>query len=152
LAVHVAFDSVPLARMRALRATANAGARGATVADVHRDLGRGNRWAAMWELAAPAAIGLVQEISPTKADARPRYRLAEEWLELYEVVACTHTPPRNQEENTGSILRIRTLEPTLDEALRDPALFAHYVKPFVEPDSLASPFGGSRAPETEAMA
>ena len=73
LAVTVAMDSVPLARMRVLRAVAEAGEPGATVSDAHRALIRGNRWAAIWELDALEAIGLVQVEGPTARRERRRH-------------------------------------------------------------------------------
>ena len=83
-------DTVPLPRMRALRAVVDAGDPGCTVADVHRALVRGNRWAAIWELDALEAIGLVDADGPTR-DEDPKairvYTLASEYRDEYENVA-----------------------------------------------------------------
>ena len=96
LAVTIAMDSVPLARMRVLRAVAEAGDRGATVSDAHRALIRGNRWAAIWELDALEAIGLVDIEGPSRdedANATRVYRLADEYRGVYESVGRPHTFP-----------------------------------------------------------
>ncbi len=137
LTIRVAIDSVPLARMRALRAVAKAPKPGATVSDVHRGLGRGNRWAAIWELDALMAIGLVDEHGPSRdedPDEPRRYTLAREWQNLYEVVARPHTPPSIEKGNTESALRIRIApasdEPTLEQALFDPLLYDNYIVPY----------------------
>jgi hypothetical protein len=100
LAVTVAMDSVPLARMRVLRAVAEAADPGATVSDAHRALIRGNRWAAIWELDALDAIGLVEVEGPTReedATATRVYRLADQYRGVYESVGRPHTFPPNRE-------------------------------------------------------
>ena len=102
LTVTVALDSVPLARMRALRAVADSGLRGATVSDVHRALLRGNRWAAIWELDALEAIGLVDVEGPSREEDRNAirsYKLKDSYRRVYENVASTPTsPPIKREE------------------------------------------------------
>lgn len=105
--------------MRALRTVAEAKAKGATVTDVHRGLLRGNRWAAMWELDALTAIGIVREDGLSRdedREAERRYRLGDEWLPLYESVACTHTRNSIKEEQRGSNRRIR-IPPDVDPRL-----------------------------------
>jgi hypothetical protein len=155
LAVAASLDSVPLARMRALHAVARAECRGATVTDVHRGLGCGNRWAAIWELDALTAIGLVVMDGPSRDEdpqATRRYRLADEWRGVYENVALPRTPLSLREEDTGSALRIRTPqshERTLDEALRDPALFAVHITPYA---TLAEQDEGNRSGTPPALA
>jgi hypothetical protein len=57
IGVRAACDSVPLARLRALREVADSET--ATVSSVWRAIGRGNRWGAKWELAALEAIGMI---------------------------------------------------------------------------------------------
>lgn len=128
LTIKTALDSVPLARIRALRAVAAAGD-GANVADVHRGIGRGNRWAAIWELDALEAIGLVHVEGPSR-DEDPHgkriYTLAPEWREVYESVASLHLlPPSKEGENATQCkgeLQLRTPatgspEPPLAEEL-----------------------------------
>jgi hypothetical protein len=92
-AVRAACDSVPLARFRALREVAESPE--ATVASVHRAIGRGNRWGAKWELIALEAIGMV-EVEGTPEDEDPKairvYRLAEQYQEVYESVGSFYTP------------------------------------------------------------
>jgi len=111
LATAAALDSVPLARMKALDAVATSGDAGATITDVHRGLGRGNRWAAIWELDALEAIGLVAAEGPSR-DEDPRatrlYTLDHEWRQVYENVAFSRTP---LSLNNGSGLRLRTPAP-----------------------------------------
>src|SRR5262249_22218975 len=110
LAVRVAFDSVPLGRMRALRTVARA-APGATVADVLRGIGRGNRWAAQWELDSLEAIGLVVDEGPDRNEepsAPHVYRLADQWEGVYESVASSRTPLSQQEDSQRGGLQIRT--------------------------------------------
>jgi hypothetical protein len=89
LATRIGLDSVPLARMRVLRAVVEAGDEGATVTDAHRALVRGNRWAAIWELDALEAIGLV-EVVGTPRDEDPQahrvYKLADAYREVCESV------------------------------------------------------------------
>jgi hypothetical protein len=137
LAVDAALDSVPLARMRALHAVARADSNGATVADVHRGLRCGNRWAAIWELDALTAIGLVDMDGPSRDEnpqATRRYHLDETWREVYENVGLPRTPLSLREATVGSALRIRTPQnghqSTLDEALLDSALVARYITPY----------------------
>jgi hypothetical protein len=113
LAIRVALDSVPLARMRALQAVADTNDEGATIADVHRGLGRGNRWAAIWELDALDAIGLVHVEGPSREEdphATRHYKLAAEWRQVYESVASYTSLPSRKENNAGSSPRIRTLD------------------------------------------
>jgi len=89
LATKIALDSVPLARMRVLQAVVEAEETGATVAVAHRALIRGNRWAAIWELDALEAIGLVT-VEGTPRDEDPHahrfYRLAEAYRKVCENV------------------------------------------------------------------
>jgi hypothetical protein len=89
LATRIGLDSVPLARMRALRAVVESGDIGATVSDAHRALIRGNRWAALWELQALEAIGLVV-VEGTPADEDPSahrvYKLADTYRKVCENV------------------------------------------------------------------
>jgi hypothetical protein len=89
LAVRIGLDSVPLARMRVLRAVVEREEYGATVADAHRALIRGNRWAAIWELDALEAIGMVV-IEGTPRDEDPQahrvYKLADAYREVCESV------------------------------------------------------------------
>jgi hypothetical protein len=90
LTATLALDSVPLGRMRALRIVADTPDPGCTVADVHRALIRGNRWAAIWELDALEAIGLIDVHGPSRdedANATRVYTLADEYREVYENVA-----------------------------------------------------------------
>jgi hypothetical protein len=122
LAVRAALDSVPLARMRALQAIAAAGETGATVTDVHRGLGRGSRWAALWEIDALDAIGLIDIEGPTRDEdpsATRLHSLNEDWRGVYTSVACSHSPLSIQEvEETVarvSTLRMRTPSGTLLE-------------------------------------
>jgi hypothetical protein len=87
LAIRAACDSVPLARFRALREVAETEM--ATVASVHRALGRGNRWAAKWELMALEAIGLVdvEGVSEDDDPAATRvYMLKDVYRGVYESV------------------------------------------------------------------
>jgi hypothetical protein len=119
ITIQVALDSVPLARMRALRAVAEAPPAGATVSDVHRALQRGNRWAAIWELDALTAIGITHEHGPSRdehPEAARHYTIAPEWQHLCELVARPHTSPLKREETTGSAPRIRTPPPADDAA------------------------------------
>ena len=93
-------DSVPLARMRVLRTVAEAGDIGATVSDAHRALIRGNRWAAIWELDALDAIGLVDVEGPSRdedSNATRIYKLANQYRGVYESVGRPHTFPPNTE-------------------------------------------------------
>jgi hypothetical protein len=87
IAIRAACDSVPLARFRALREVAETTM--ATVASVHRALGRGNRWAAKWELMALEAIGMV-DVGGTSEDEDPNatrvYSLKDEYSGVYESV------------------------------------------------------------------
>jgi hypothetical protein len=90
LTATVAIDSVPLARMRALRAVLEAGDAGCTVADVHRGLVRGNRWAAIHQLDALEAIGLVDVIGPNRDDdpkATRTFFIASEYRDVCGSVA-----------------------------------------------------------------
>jgi hypothetical protein len=104
LTVRVGLDSVPLARMRSLRAVADAGEAGATVTDVHKALVRGNRWAAIWELDALEAIGLVDVEGPSREEDRNAvrvYTLRAAYRGVYENVASTLiSPPNKEERNT----------------------------------------------------
>ncbi len=78
LAITAAIDSVPLARMRALRAVADHALGTATVEDVRRALGRANWYIAKWELDALEAIGLVvAESVEINGVEQPAYRLFE---------------------------------------------------------------------------
>lgn len=89
LASRIGLDSVPLARMRVLRAVLEAGDIGASVSDAHRALVRGNRWAAIWELQALEAIGLVVvEGTPADEDANAHrvYKLAPTYQKVCENV------------------------------------------------------------------
>lgn len=89
LATRIGLDSVPLARMRVLRAVVDAGEDGASVSDAHRALIRGNRWAALWELDALEAIGMVEVVgTPRDEDpgAQRSYRLAEAYRGVCESV------------------------------------------------------------------
>jgi hypothetical protein len=86
-AVRAACDSVPLARFRALREVSDSPM--ASVASVHRAIGRGNRWAAKWELMALEAIGMinVDGISEDDDPAAIRvYSLKDEYRGVYESV------------------------------------------------------------------
>jgi hypothetical protein len=97
LTATVAIDSVPLARMRALRAVIEAGETGCTVADVHRALVRGNRWAAIFELDALEAIGLVDVIGASREDepkATRTYFVASEYRNVCESVPSFSTAPK----------------------------------------------------------
>lgn len=116
LTVTLALDSVPLARMRALQAVVDAGEVGASVADVHRALGRGNRWAAIWELDALEAIGLVAVEGPDREEsptAHRLYRLAETYRKVYESVGRPLTSPLRgvgrEGQSTGGDRHFRTL-------------------------------------------
>ena len=82
--------------MRALRAVIDAGPEGATVADVHRALVRGNRWAALWELDALEAIGLVHVEGPPRdedPDAKRTYHLSAAYREVCESVGRSLISP-----------------------------------------------------------
>ena len=121
LAIRAGLDSVPLARMRALHAIATTEA-GATVADIHRGLGRGNRWAAIWEIDALEAIGLLDIVGPPRDEdpsATRYYKLKSEWRQVYENVACSHVSRSIEEEEEGishvSALRIRTPSDEADD-------------------------------------
>jgi hypothetical protein len=111
LAIKAGFDSIPPARLRSLRAVADSGDAGVVVAEVHRALGRGNRWAAIWELDALEAIGLVR-VEGLSRDEDPKatrvYRLADEWREVYESEAFSRTSTPIEEEVATDGLRIRT--------------------------------------------
>jgi hypothetical protein len=101
LASRVALDSIPLARMRALSAVIEAGEVGADVSAVHRALKRGNRWAAIWELDALEAIGLVDVEGPPRHEepkGRRLYRLADDYRKVYENAHRPHTFPLLKEE------------------------------------------------------
>jgi len=104
LTAKVAIDSVPLARMRALRAVVDAGNRGCTVADVHQALIRGNRWAAIWQLDALEAIGLVDLQGPTR-DEDPKavrvYVIADEYRDVCESVASSSSSETEMEGVSG---------------------------------------------------
>ncbi len=85
LTATVAIDTVPLPRMRALRAVIEAGEAGCIVADVHRALIRGNLWAAIHELDALEAIGIVDMIGPSRDEepkASRRFFIAKEYREV----------------------------------------------------------------------
>lgn len=101
LSINVAHDSVPLGRMRALRAVAELGEAGATVSDVHRALIRGNRWAAIWELDALDAIGLVDVEGPSREEDRNAhrvYRLNDAYRKVYESVGRPLSSLPNKEK------------------------------------------------------
>jgi hypothetical protein len=111
LAVRSACDSVPLARFRALTEVAD-NAVGATVASVHRAIGRGNRWGAKWELLALEAIGMI-EVEGIDEDDDPKatrvYTLADEYRQVYESVGSPYGS-----SSSDSLLREKTEgEPTL---------------------------------------
>jgi len=87
ISIKAACDSVPLARLRALHEIATTEM--ATVASVHRAIGRGNRWGAKWELAALEAIGMVDVNGPSEDDdpkATRTYQLKPDYREVYETV------------------------------------------------------------------
>ena len=71
-----------------------------SVSDAHRALIRGNRWAAIWELDALDAIGLVDVDGPSR-DEEPNairiYKLANQYRGVYESVGRPHTFPPNTE-------------------------------------------------------
>jgi hypothetical protein len=104
LATRIGLDSVPLARMRVLRAVMEAGEIGASVADAHRALIRGNRWAAIWELDALEAIGLV-EVDGTPRDGDPNahrvYKVADAYIKVCENVGRPLIFSLNKEEESG---------------------------------------------------
>lgn len=111
LTTKAAFDSVPAARMKALHAVADRYEHGASVSDVHRALGRGNRWAARWELDALDAIGLVDVTGPPQdeeASAARVYRLAADWQGVYESVAFSYASSSYREEATEGSRHFRT--------------------------------------------
>jgi hypothetical protein len=92
-AVRAACDSVPLARFRALREVAESPQ--ATVASVHRAIGRGDRWGAKWQLTALEAIGMVEVSGPTEEEdpkATRAFSLKAEYRDLYETVGSFYTP------------------------------------------------------------
>jgi hypothetical protein len=82
--------------MRALRAVAEA-PNGARVAEVHRAVGRGNWWAAKWELDALEALRLVKDIGLREKDENSTWHLESEWRDLYESVACSLSPSLNEQ-------------------------------------------------------
>jgi hypothetical protein len=103
LAGTLAMDSVPLGRMRALRAIADTPDPGCTVTDVHRALIRGNRWAALYELDALEAIGLITVHGPSRdedAKATRVYALADEYREVYESVTSFSIAPYKRSEGS----------------------------------------------------
>jgi hypothetical protein len=64
--------------------------------DGHRSLIRGNRWAAIWELDALEAIGLVRIEGPSREDepaSHRTYHLTDDYLKLCESVGRPHTFP-----------------------------------------------------------
>jgi hypothetical protein len=78
IAVRAARDSIPLARRKALEHVASDGH--ATVSSTLRAIGRGDRWAAKWELTALEAIGMVELEGPDELEdprATRVYRLAD---------------------------------------------------------------------------
>jgi len=87
ISVQAACDSVPLARLRALREIADTNM--TTVASVHRAIGRGNRWGAKWELAALEAIGMI-DVTGVSEDEDPKatrtYALKPDYRDVYESV------------------------------------------------------------------
>jgi hypothetical protein len=96
LTATVAIDSVPLARMRTLRAVIDAGEQGCSVADVHRALLRGNRWAAIHQLDALEAIGVVDVIGPNREDdpkATRTYFIAKDYRDVCGSVASFSIAP-----------------------------------------------------------
>jgi hypothetical protein len=99
LATKAALDSVPLARLRALRAIAD-NPIGATVSDVQRALKRANWWIAKYEVDALTTIGVVRE---EKAEINGReetvYTLAAGYRMLYTSVALPCTSPSNKRGN-----------------------------------------------------
>jgi hypothetical protein len=106
LAVTAAVDSVPLARIRALRAVADHPL-GATVEEVRRRLGRANWYVAKWELDALETIGLaVWEVREINGFEQPIYRLYEPYRVLYggvyTNVAFSQTPTSNEEKPRGA--------------------------------------------------
>lgn len=148
LAVTVAIDSVPLARMRVLTAVAKSGDQGVTVADVHRALVRGNRWAAIYELDALDAIGILTVEGPHRDDepkATRVYRLSEEWRDVYASVGFSCDSLSNERENVGSRLRIRT--PSSPHQHSDPADNTNEQDVI---DALKSAFPGSKWIDPEA--
>lgn len=123
-AVRAACDSVPLARFRALREVA--GTEQATVSSVHRALGRGNRWAAKWELTALEAIGMV-DVDGTSEDEDAKavrvYTLRDEYRKVYESAASFYTPLSLREGDTTHTYKggtdSHTPEAAPDAASRD---------------------------------
>ena len=104
LATRIGLDSVPLARMRVLRAIVESGDMGCTVADAHRALVRGNRWAAIWELDALEAIGLVTVEGPSRDEepaAHRVYKLAAAYEEVCENVGRPLIFSLEREEESG---------------------------------------------------
>ena len=90
IAVRAACDSIPLTRLRALRDVADSG--GATVASVHRAIGRGDRYGAKWELAALTAIGILDVHGPDEDDdpkATRLYTLKADYQHVYESVGAS---------------------------------------------------------------
>jgi hypothetical protein len=99
IAAKAACDSVPLARLRALHEVASADM--ATVASVHRAIGRGNRWGAKWELAALEAIGMVDVHGPSEDEdpkATRTYTLHPDYRQVYETVGSLFSPLSNEEQ------------------------------------------------------
>jgi len=92
--------------MRVLQAVIEHDEVGATVTDAHRALIRGNRWAALWELQALEAIGLVQ-IDGTPADEDPKalrvYKLADAYEDVCESVGrpLIFSPDKEDENVTN---------------------------------------------------
>jgi hypothetical protein len=84
IALRSALHSIPPTREKAIRALADAGEAGATVTDVHKAFGRGNRYAAIWQLDCLEAIGLAS-VEGTPRDEDPTavrcYRIADEWAD-----------------------------------------------------------------------
>jgi len=88
IAAQAALDSVPLARLKALRHVADETP--ATIASTRRAIGRGNRWSAKWELTALEAIGLIDVEGPDEFEdpnATRIYRLADRYRGVYDSVA-----------------------------------------------------------------
>jgi hypothetical protein len=102
-AVRAACDSVPLARFRALHEVVENAS--STVSSVWRAIGRGNRWAAKWELTALEAIGMVEVHGPDEDEdpkATRTYTLADEYQEVYESVGSLSVSLSIEKEESAS--------------------------------------------------
>ncbi len=84
LVTQAGLDSIPPNRERALWALLKAGEVGANLSAVHRAIGRGNRWGAMWALDELEAVAMIDVEGPPR-DEEPNavrlYHLREEWAE-----------------------------------------------------------------------